>query len=96
MKASELRASQATNAEVKRQILLQLDNYQVQDWDDALIAVEEAFNRVEMQTGPRQVEQCLAELIEADEVVEKWSRGGFATLRRVKQKEVNETQGELF
>lgn len=68
---------------VESYILQVLDDYQKHDWDEAMIAAMEGFDKLGMCLGARQLEKCLHNLISKGEVVEKWS-GDWATLRRVK------------
>lgn len=88
-----------SNAQVKQYILQVLDDYKEHDWDDALIAVDEAFDKIGEPTGSRQDEECLAELISEGLVVEGESDWiGMMTLRRVRpaQKSAHGRQRELF
>jgi hypothetical protein len=85
-----------SNENVKRFILEVLADGAAHDWDDAMIAVAEGFDKVNMSLAGRQSELCLQELIDEGKVVEKW-RGDWATLRRVNLVSVvSANQRELF
>ena len=65
-------------------ILVILDDYKKHDWDDAMIKVDQGFERAGMVLQARQAESCLYKLVDQGKVVEEW-KGDWATLRRVRQ-----------
>lgn len=87
---------QASDEEIKRFILIVLDDYEKHDWDDAMIAVMDGFAKVGLSIAPRQDELCLVSLIESGEVVES-RNGTFLCLQRVRREpHVQSSQLDLF
>ena len=84
-----------TDERVKKFILSVLDDYKRHDWDDAMIEVDQGFEKHGERLGPRQAWKCLDELIASGQVAQrrtKWD--GFFSLQRVAT--IAGNQKELF
>lgn len=86
---------QAKDSEVEAYILQVLDDFKEHDWDEAMIEVDEGFEKAGMRLYERQSETCLYGLVRRGDVVENWD-GDFATLKRVKLKPATKEQPRLF
>ena len=91
-------APKPTDDEVKRFILIVLDDYLEHEWDDVITEVERGFRTVGQTVCLRQFERCLAFLVRSGELSETWSdpNGEWKSFRRISQPEPELCHPTLF
>lgn len=74
-----------SNEIVKQQILIALEDYRRQDWDDVEDKVDRAFQATGLNLTLRQFSECLDSLVESGDVREIWIGGDWAQLNRLRK-----------